>query len=571
MKNRILTICLLVAVSMGSVQAFGATAKVGGACPKVGLKSGVLVCSKISGKLKWVLVKKPQTITYSAIAQASTTEKYVLFAYSSSSTLPVNALSANPLICTVEKSRILIVGTPGICQLSLKQVGNKYYLPAKSQLVQFKVFGTNNIDLQLPGALLLNNSAYLITATSSSQLPVTLTSTTPLTCNVLDSFLKPLQPGTCTIVATQGGSDLIPAANSITRSVEISTARVTADLPDTFSGFQIKPIYVVPSDGTDNAYDTNGYLAGILNEGNSYLNGQIGRKIPVDSTSTGYDIQYLKSQYSTEYLRTHAQSSPAESSDAQVLMREIKAMENPGVNRKDYIFFIDVPGLSGSSCGIADAPGISAVVALQNITPTQTCRGASPPYFANYTSKTWVHELMHNFGVTHTVDDPCDVMAGAPETKAVCTNPNLYTMDKERTRYVGAAAQGPDILKLRVWEGYTADQTLTADCTLEPILRQDGIHYAYCPTGYQAIGALTSCWSSINSVWLEEEVNGVWSSLGVGSHSNQPWGTRLSWKCIDPGYSAPLKIIQATTPGIRHYRWIVDGQVSEELNVIWVN
>lgn len=571
MKNRILTICLLVAVSMGSMQAFGATAKAGQACPKVGIKSGVFICSKISGALKWAIVKKSQTIRYTAIVQASITEKYVLFAYSSTSTLAVSAVTASPLICTVGKTRIAIVGTPGICRLTLKQPGNAHYFPATSRVVQFNVFGTNIISFQLPGALSLSDGTYLITATSNAKLPVSLTSETPAICAVSDVLLELLRSGTCTIVASQGGVDLIPAAKEIVRSVVISADRVAADLLDTFSGFQIKPIYVVPSDATDNGYDINGYLAGILDEGNSYLNAQIGRTIPIDSTATSYDIQYLKSQYSTEYLRTHALYSPSESSDAQVLMREIKAMENPGDNRKDYIFFIDVPGFSNSFCGIADTPGISAVVALQNISATATCTGASPPYFDNYTAKTWLHELMHNFGVTHTVDDPCDLMAGLPETKGVCTSTDLYTMDKERTRYVGAAAQGPDVLKLRVWEGQTADQNLTADCSLNLVPRQDGTQYAYCPTGTQTIAALTSCWSSINSVSLEERINGAWSSLGAGSHSNQPWGTRLSWKCQSPGYSAPWKTIQVDTPGIRHYRWIVDGQVSEELNVIWVN
>lgn len=144
-------------------------------------------------------------------------------------------------------------------------------------------------------------------------------------------------------------------------------------------------------------------------------------------------------------------------------------------------------------------------------------------------------------------------------------------MDKERTRYVGTSVQGQDILKLRVWKGYTDNQNLQADCTLDPVSRQDGMHYAYCPTGTQTIGALTYCWSSISSISLEELVSGVWTSLGVGSQWNQPWGSRISWKCSDPNYAAPWKQITVNTPGIRHYRWVINGQPKEELNVIWVN
>lgn len=568
MRNRILAICLLVALSMGSSQALGATAKVGGACTKVGLKSGSLVCAKVSGKLKWQILKKTQTITYSVVSQASIADKSVKFTFLATSKLIVAVTPLTPAVCTLGKSVILISGTSGFCRFSLKQSGNAYYLAAKSVLVEFKVYGTNVIDFQLPGALLLSQGTYQLSATSSSDLSVTLVSITDSVCTVAGSVLTLLKAGTCTVVASQTGADLIPAASPVTQSVEIATNRVTADLPDTVSGFQIKPIYVVPSDATDNSYDINGYLAGILDEGNSYLNGQIGYTIPVDRTATGYDIQYLKSQYSTEYLRTHAESATFEMTDAYLLMSEIRAMDNPGDNRKDYIFFIEVPGFEDKYCGYASTPGISAIVALQNVSTSGNCRGKSAPFFENYTSKTWVHELMHNFGVDHTMDDPCDLMAGGGTP---CTSAIKYTMDKERTRYVGvSSAQGPNILSLRVWQGHTSDMGLRADCVLNPIPRQDKVLYAYCPTGTQAIGALKSCWNPINSVQLDEQINGVWVSLGVGNHWYQPWGDRLSWTCSDPNYTAPWKELTVNTPGLRHYRWIVNGQLSEELNVIWV-
>lgn len=567
MRNRILTVCLVVAMSMGSNQAFGATAKASGLCTKAGVKSGVLICAKVSGKLKWQIVRKAQIIRYSVASPASITDKSVNFTFSSTSSLIVTATVLTSNVCTLGKSVIVISGTSGLCRFTLEQNGNTYYLPAKPVLIEFKVFGTNVIDFRLPGALLLSQSTYPLSASSNSNLPVTLISTTSSVCTTADSILTLLQAGTCTIIASQDGAGLIPAANPVTQSVEISTSRVTADLPDTISGFQIKPVYVVPSDATDNSYDTNGYLAGILDEGNSYLNGQIGYMVPIDRTATGYDIQYLKSQYSTEYLRTHEASTDPSTTDASALLTEIKAVENPGDNRKDYIFFIEVPGFEGKFCGYASTPGMSAVVALQNVSQTSICRGKSAPFFENYTSKTWVHELIHNFGVDHTMDDPCDLMAGG---STPCTSTVKYTMDKERTRYVGASsAQGPNILSLRVWQGHTSDMGLTADCSLNPIPRQDKVPYAYCPTGTQAIGALTSCWNPITSVSLEEQINGVWVSLGTGNNWPQPWGSRISWKC-SANFSAPWKELTVNTPGLRHYRWIVNGQVAEELNVIWV-
>jgi predicted Zn-dependent protease len=569
MRRQIFTVCLLVAMSLSSNQAFGAAAKTGAACPKSGLKSGFLTCVKIDKKLKWQIVKTAQAITFSVADQGSINDGSISFMFSSSSKLRVTAAALTPNVCNLGKSLIVISGTPGICRFSLTQNGNTYFTPAKSVLVEVKIYGTNIIDFHLPGALLLSQGTYPLTATSNSNLTVTFISSTQTVCTVADLILTLVRAGTCTVVATQQGGDLIPPAEAITQSVEISMSRVTADLPDTVNGFQIKPVYVVPSDGTDNSYDTNGYLAGILDGGNSYLNSQIGYTVPVDKTLNGYDIQYLKSQYSTEYLRTHA-STNSSASDASVLMTEIKAMESPGDNRKDYIFFIEVPGFENAYCGYAATPGLTAVIALQNVSSSGYCTGDSPPFFSNYTSKTWVHELMHNFGVAHTMDDPCDLMAsgGTP-----CKASVKYTMDKERTRYAGAAStQGPNILSLRVWQGYTSNQSMRADCILNPIARADGVPYAYCPTGSQALGSFNYCWSQINSVELQEQINGLWVSLGTGNYFSQPWGARILAQAIDCGTNfAPWKELTVTTPGLRHYQWIVNGQVAEAMNVFWVN
>ena len=572
MRNRILTVCLLVALSMSSNQAFGATAKVGGTCTKVGAKTGSLICVKVSGKLKWQILKKAQAISFSAPVQVSITDSPVAFTYSSSSKLSVTASSLSLSICSLGKASIVLTGTPGNCQVLLKQAGNTYFLPAKQVTVEIKVTGTNLIDFQLPGALLLSQRTFPLTATSSSNLPVAFVSNTPNVCSISDSTLTLLQVGTCTVMVTQAGSDFIPVADPVTQSLEISASRVTADLPDTVFGFQIKPVYVVPSDGVDNFYDTNGYLASVLDEGNSYLKSQIGLTIPIDRTATGYDIQYLKSQYSTEYLRTHAQSTTENTSDSYLLLSEMKAMENPGANRKDYIFFIEVPGFDGSYCGMADTPGMKAVIALENVSDTGICRGKAAPFFENFTSKTWVHEFIHTLGVTHTLDDPCDLMAGK-ETPGTCTSSVKYTMDKERTRYVGASTQGQDITKMRVWQGYTDNQNMKADCIINPVARLDGIEYAYCPTGTRAIGELNTCWSEVSSASLEEQVAGNWVSLGSANYFSTFWGgDRPDQKCTDPNFpDAVWKELTVDTPGVLHYRWVVNGKVDEVMNVIWVN
>ncbi|MFZ2227273.1 MAG: hypothetical protein WA090_08940 [Candidatus Nanopelagicaceae bacterium] len=557
---------------MGSNQAFAAVPKVGATCAKIGLKSGPLICAKVNGKLKWKIVKKSQTISYAAPTLATVADKFVKFNYSSSSKLKVAVKNLTPAICTLGTGELLPTQTPGVCTISLSQSGNAYFKAARS--VQFSVtfMGTNLIEFNLPGAVLLSQGTYTLVAKSSAGLPVSLTSSTPDTCTVSELVLTFLKLGSCTITATQLGEGFIPAAAEVSATTEISADRVTADLPDTISGFQVKAIYVVPSDGVDNFKDTNGYLTSVLDGGNRYLKGQLNLTVPIDRSPVGYDIQYLKSSYSTEYLATHADASPKDTSDGYVLLNEIKAMENPGDNRKDYIFFLEVPGFGGTYCGLANRPGIVAIVAIQNIAPDRICTGKSAPFFDDYVSKTWVHELFHNFGVSHTIDDPCDLMAGKPETLGTCTATTVYTLDKERTRYVGSSIQGVDILKLRVWEGYTADQNLIANCWDGSLLpRADGLSYAYCPTGTRAIGALRYCWTNITSLSLDEFVSGTWQSLGSANHYTELFGGDFGGvKCVGAGYTAPWKAVTVDTPGIRHYRWIVNGQISEEMNIIWV-
>ena len=539
-------------------------AKQGQSCAKVGFRNGSVICTRVKGKLIWQPIKKHQTLSVDSPTKVSFASKTIFIDYSSSSGLLVQAISVSLPICTIANKTVLLVN-PGYCVIRLNQLGNSQFGSAATKEIKILIVGGNQISFSLPSSLLLSTSTYPLTGNSTSGLEVTYESLTADICSVSGTILTPIKPGLCTMRASQSGSNIYEPAQSVDASITISDTRVTSDQIDAVTGFQIKAIYVVPSDGVDHSYDTNGYIAGILDEGNQYLHAQLGHTVPIDKNAAGYDIQYLKSNLSTEYLSSHADAGSTESRDATLLLGEIKAMESPGFNRKDYIFFIDVPGFGGEYCGFATTPGISAVVAIKNISDHAICTGKSLS-FSNYASETWVHELFHNFGVAHTLDTSCDLMSVGTTT---CPSDGTITIDKERSRYVGTSIQGQDLLKLRVWEGYTDRQDLQANCSLNPIPRADGFNYAYCPTGTQAIGALKYCWTSINSVNLEEFVYGQWKDLGPGNSYSDPWGLDVIWKC-NAGYMAPWKQLTVTTPGISLYRWIVNGSESEQFKVIWV-
>lgn len=342
-----------------------------------------------------------------------------------------------------------------------------------------------------------------------------------------------------------------------------TTIRATSDQDDVESGFQVKAIYVVPADGVDHSYDTNGYIAGILDEGSKYLQGQLGVQIPIDRNVIGYDIQYLKSMYTTTDFETL-------DGIAEGLLAESMALENPGSNRKNYIFFVDVNIFRhGTACGLADSPGISAVVAIWKRVGASAGRCVAKfRQFDNSASSTWVHELFHNFGVGHSTDAPCDLMAGA-NTPEVCPTNAKITIDKERTRYVGNSLQGQDILRLRVWEGLTDKLDLEAHCSLNPVPRVDGFNYAYCPTGTQTVGRFKYCGNQTDSVTLEGLNDGQWKSLGSWGPKMYSTGATFDWKC-PVGYSGSSIELTVVAPGTNLYRWMVNGAETEQFKVIWV-
>ena len=562
-----LMILLLVALNSLEVSFFNNNAyaaKQGQSCTKVGLKSGAYLCTKVKGKLIWQLSKKQQNISISYPVKVSLTSQSIFIDYSASSRLPVSAISSTPEICALE-GRALSLVTVGYCTIRFNQLGNAQFLGAKIKEIEILIQGSNEISFNLPPSLSLSVQTYPLLGSSTSALPLTYRSLTSDICTVSETTLFLIKVGLCSIEATQSGSDFYEAAKPVTTSITISVARVTSDQPDAVIGFQIKAIYVVPFDGIDHNYDTNGYIAGILDEGNEYLRSQLGLKVPIDKNTAGYDIQFFKSNLSTSYFLTASDLT-------EKLLVESQGLENPGLNRKGYIFFIDVNNLmDGIACGYAQPIlAISAVVAIgQGAVKGSTCTGKAFN-FNDYASSAWPHELFHNFGVKHTLDSPCDLMRGGPETTGTCTSPGAtLTVDKERSRYVSSSAQGQDILKLRVWEGYTDRKDLVANCSLNPAPRADGVNYAYCPTGTQTIGALKYCYSSISSVALEEFVDGAWKNLGPGNHFSDPWGPAVAWKCR-AGSTAPWKQLTITTPGISLYRWMINGSESEQFKVIWV-
>ena len=543
------------------VTAFTVVPVAGGKCP-IFMKTDVNNKYQVVQRTEFIEIRRRNALTYTSPTEYLISSPVIILPELSSAGLLIEYSAENANQCVVRGSTVELKKI-GICTIYAFQAGDSFTDPILKTPITLRAMQENQISFAPPQELSIRLKSHLLTGVASSGYSVSYRSTTPEICSISDSNLNLLKVGTCTIIASQNGDAFTRVAPEITTNINVIGQRVSEDQPDSFDGFQIKPIYVVPSDGEDRKYDINGYIADALTEGNAALKLGIGQEFQIDSIGSDYDIQFFRSSYSRDYL---SKSSSA----GDELMKEMKIADKFGLNRKDYVFFIDVDGFKyDTACGYAGIPGRISVVAVgPSKSGSLTCVGPSLQ-LKNYVAHTWVHEVFHNLGVEHTTNDPCDMMRGA-STNYCSTS---WTIDKDRNRYVGSDKQGVNVLSLRVWKGYVADQNLRASCDLfySTVSRSDGLRYALCPTGTQVIGALTYCWSSIRSIELQVWKNNAWTSLGEGSHYNEPWGKSVSWKCNNSNYTAPWKQITVTTPGIQKYRWMVNGTESEQFNIIWQN
>jgi hypothetical protein len=233
----------------------------------------------------------------------------------------------------------------------------------------------------------------------------------------------------------------------------VGNDRSFIDRPDEVSGFQLHFIYVVPADGKDQHFDTNGQIATWLNYSEAWLEKMIGHQLVIDKYQGAYDITFMKSHYSVEMLQN--QMKPDKSASPTKVLDELAAEYlqtnlDPAPN-KTYMFLFSEP-LSKTSCGLG---GINSDVALGFTGPgcwsgptedTNSLTGLGKM------SKTILHEIFHTLGVAHLCINNSDIMIGSPECNIATDYGQVpLTLDLQHTNYSGGDASGVDILKMPVW------------------------------------------------------------------------------------------------------------------------
>lgn len=192
----------------------------------------------------------------------------------------------------------------------------------------------------------------------------------------------------------------------------VPTDRNLVDRPDESSLRQVKALYVLPSDGADRAFDTNGRIATSIESVQRWFEAQSGgTRLRFDTYDGQLDIAFIRLSKTT--AEVEAQGSP--------LATLVQALASAGFDdpKKSYVMFYD--GRQDGVCGSAYRPGTEAGIYLQTPNCDELGLSLSSPRWIDYTV---IHEIFHNLGAVadcapnansgHVGDVPNDLMYSGP-------------------------------------------------------------------------------------------------------------------------------------------------------------
>ena len=164
-----------------------------------------------------------QTITFGALADKIISDTPPTLSATTTSGLTVAFTSATTGVCTVSGTSITFIG-PGTCIINANQAGDATRAAAPQVQRSFAIaYLTQSITFDaLTGATLGVTSAPAIKGSASSGLAVSYSSATPGVCTVAGTIISMMNPGTCTISASQAGNGTYTAAVTVSQSFSIT-------------------------------------------------------------------------------------------------------------------------------------------------------------------------------------------------------------------------------------------------------------------------------------------------------------------------------------------------------------
>lgn len=228
--------------------------------------------------------RSAQTISFSAIGNQTIGAVAPALVASSTSGLPVTFSSATLAVCTVSGNAVTLV-TVGSCTVNANQTGNASYSAATEVSRTFTVANAavgptaQTITFAAPSNQTMGVATTALAATSTSGLPVTLSSTTPSVCTVSGSALTLVAAGSCTVNANQAGSAIYAAAATVTRTFTVAPAPAQS-VAGPAEGLWIESFY----GGTGSTYvlvEPDGQMWGFPDDSVPYGTPSIGAWVPI--------------------------------------------------------------------------------------------------------------------------------------------------------------------------------------------------------------------------------------------------------------------------------------------------
>ena len=171
--------------------------------------------------------QQSQIITFGTIPNQNVGTQLTLTA-SASSGLPVSFSSATTSVCIVSGITASFI-TSGSCTIIASQSGNSTYPPATPVSQTFQVVSSSQILFSQtitfnPIATQKVGTPLTLTATATSNLPVSYTSSTLNVCTVSGTTASFIATGTCTITASQAGNSTYQAATPVSQSFLVNSS-----------------------------------------------------------------------------------------------------------------------------------------------------------------------------------------------------------------------------------------------------------------------------------------------------------------------------------------------------------
>jgi hypothetical protein len=169
--------------------------------------------------------KANQTITFNALPIKVVTDIPFALSSTTSSGLPVTYTSSNPAVATISGTTVTIVAV-GTTDITASQGGDDNY-EAASDVVQVLTVNAKQdqaITFAPLADVTLGNTPFALTATASSNLPVSYTAATDK-IQISGAQVTLLKAGRVTVTANQSGNELFNAAIPVSQSFCIKPAK----------------------------------------------------------------------------------------------------------------------------------------------------------------------------------------------------------------------------------------------------------------------------------------------------------------------------------------------------------